>query len=237
MLMKKKKENPSVKNVEMRKSAVAIWGKDKATGQFSQWWKKVLGPLSTVTWNGNSVTELCGSGITEKKKKKRWQVKNEDWWLTLFQECLCLCSEVSVENGFQSNGTVFKSLAMYCLHTPQNSPVTNYLDTVFNINTGLRKYGEDRTLTPVFWLDPLSVTLQYSFPMFNMNSRSLTQCLTCATFWVRCWRNKDKQENGSIIRELIVSLSQINYSILFYSVTTVNTAFYDYGDIVLNKTR
>ena len=31
-----KKENPSVKNVEMRKSAVAIWGKDKATGQFSQ---------------------------------------------------------------------------------------------------------------------------------------------------------------------------------------------------------
>ena len=34
--MKKKKEKPSVKNVEMRKSAVAIWGKDKATGQFSQ---------------------------------------------------------------------------------------------------------------------------------------------------------------------------------------------------------
>ena len=238
MLIKKKKENPSVKNVEMRKSAVAIWGKDKATGQFSQWWKKVLGPLSTVTWNSNSVTELCGSGITEKKKKKRWQVKNEDWWLTLFQECLCLCSEVSVENGFQSNGTVFKSLSMYCLHTPQNSPVTNYLDTIFNINTGLRKYGDDRTLTPVFWLDPLSVTLQYSFPIFNMNSHSLTQCLPCATFWVRCWRNKDKQErNGSIIRELIVSLSQINYSVLFYSVTTVNTAFYGYGDIALNKTR
>lgn len=33
--MKKKKEKPSVKNVEMRKSAVAIWEKDKATGQFS----------------------------------------------------------------------------------------------------------------------------------------------------------------------------------------------------------
>lgn len=173
-----------------------------------------------------------------KEKQKRWQVKNEDWWLTLFQECLCLCSEVSVENGFQSNGTVFKSLSMYCLHTPQNSPVTNYLDTIFNINTGLRKYGDDRTLTPVFWLDPLSVTLQYSFPIFNMNSHSLTQCLPCATFWVRCWRNKDKQErNGSIIRELIVSLSQINYSVLFYSVTTVNTAFYGYGDIALNKTR
>ena len=71
-----------------------------------------------------------------------------------------------------------------------------------------------------------------------MNSHSLTQCLPCATFWVRCWRNKDKQErNGSIIRELIVSLSQINYSVLFYSVTTVNTAFYGYGDIALNKTR
>lgn len=34
--MKKEKEKPSVKNVEMRKSTVAIWGKDKATGQFSQ---------------------------------------------------------------------------------------------------------------------------------------------------------------------------------------------------------
>lgn len=137
MLMKWKKEKPSVKNVEMRKSTVAIWGKDKVTGQFLQWWKKVLRPLSTVTWKGNSVTELSGSGITEKKKKKKkWQVKDEDWWLTLFQECVCLCSEVSVENGFRSNDTVFKSLSIiYCLHTPQNSPVTNYLDTILNINT------------------------------------------------------------------------------------------------------
>ena len=71
--MKKEKEKPSVKSVEMRKSTVAIWGKDKATGQFSQWWKKVLRPLSTVTWKGNSVTELSGYGITEKKKKKKRQ--------------------------------------------------------------------------------------------------------------------------------------------------------------------
>lgn len=139
-----------------------------------------------------------------------------------------------------SNQMVQSSKASQCIASIplKTVPVTNYLDTVFNINTGLRKYGEDRTLTPVFWLDPLSVTLQYSFPMFNMNSHSLTQCLPCAMFWVRCWRNKDKQErNGSIIRELIVSLSQINYSVLFYSVTTVNTALYGYGDIVLNKTR
>ena len=134
--MKKKKEKPSVKNVEMRKSAVAIWGKDKATGQFSQWWKKVLRPLSTVTGKGTQWLNSVVLVPLKRKKKKRWQVKNEDWWLTVFQECLCLCSEVSVENGLRSNGTVFKSLSIiHCLHTPQNSPITNYLDTILNINT------------------------------------------------------------------------------------------------------
>lgn len=69
---KRKKENPSVKNVEMRKSAVAIWGKDKATGQFSRVTEKSFRAIIHCNLeNGNSVTELCGSGITEKKKKKK----------------------------------------------------------------------------------------------------------------------------------------------------------------------